>query len=292
MMDNSLLVRLFGFPATLIHGDTLVLDRWLWLRRRLPETANGERLVDVGCGTGAFTIGAAKRGYIAHGLSWDERNQSEAAKRARICGTPLASFNICDVRELDAKDEYKGAFDVAICAENIEHILDDARLVKSIAGCLKPGGRLLLTTPNYYYKAITKGDNGPFCTTETGWHVRRGYTRSMLLEVIDQAGLACEEISYCSGIASQKVTWLMRKGTLIHHLFGWAIVLPLRAFVPLVDALIYRWSRTPAYSICLEAYKPRFVSPPELLESKRLPEFVAPIVVGEPASVGPAQVHR
>jgi SAM-dependent methyltransferase len=258
-MDKNLLVRLFGFPATLIHGDTLVLDRWLWLRRRLPETANGESLLDVGCGAGAFTIGAARRGYVAHGLSWDERNQSEAAKRASICGAPLASFGICDVRELDKRDEYKGAFDVAISAENIEHVLDDARLIKSIAGCLKPGGRLLLTTPNYYYRAITTSDNGPFCKAESGWHVRRGYTRSMLLELIKHAGLECEEVSYCSGFASQKVTRLMRKGTSIHLLFGWGIVLPLRAFVPVVDALISRWSRTPPYSICLEAYKPRLI---------------------------------
>jgi 2-polyprenyl-3-methyl-5-hydroxy-6-metoxy-1,4-benzoquinol methylase len=93
-MDKSLLVRIFGFPATLIHGDTLVLDRWLWLRQRLPVTANGDSLIDIGCGTGAFSIGAAKRGYQALGLSWDERNQMEAKKRAQICGVN-ASFKAC-----------------------------------------------------------------------------------------------------------------------------------------------------------------------------------------------------
>jgi 2-polyprenyl-3-methyl-5-hydroxy-6-metoxy-1,4-benzoquinol methylase len=74
-MDKSTLGRWFGFPATLVHGDTLVLDRWFWLTRYLPVTRNGESLLDVGCGTGAFTIGAARRGYRAIGLSWDERNQ-------------------------------------------------------------------------------------------------------------------------------------------------------------------------------------------------------------------------
>src|SRR5215831_5582861 len=91
-MDRSLLVRLFGFPATLVHGDTLVLDRWRWLKRRLPVTANGERLLDVGCGTGAFTIGAARRGYHALGLSWDERNQTTARQRADLCRCPSAEF--------------------------------------------------------------------------------------------------------------------------------------------------------------------------------------------------------
>ena len=46
-MDRSQLVKLLGFPATLIHGDTLVLDRWLWLKRRLPLTAAGETLLDA-----------------------------------------------------------------------------------------------------------------------------------------------------------------------------------------------------------------------------------------------------
>ena len=143
-MDKSLLVRLFGFPRTSIHGDTLVLDRWRWLKHRLPQTANGEKLLDIGCGTGAFTIGAALRGYTAHGLSWDDRNQAEAAKRAIICGAGSASFSVCDVRELDRRKEYREAFDVAVCTENIEHILDDDRFMRSIAACLKAGGRLLV----------------------------------------------------------------------------------------------------------------------------------------------------
>lgn len=45
-MDGSRLVRWLGFPATLIFGDTLVLDRWLWLRKRLPAATSGERLLD------------------------------------------------------------------------------------------------------------------------------------------------------------------------------------------------------------------------------------------------------
>jgi SAM-dependent methyltransferase len=257
-MNKSLLVRMFGFPATLIHGDTLVLDRWLWLRRRLPITANSEKLLDVGCGTGAFTIGAAKRGYVAIGLTWDLEDHSEARKRASICGAPSATFRLCDVRELNMMNEYKNEFDVVICMENIEHILDDARLVKSMATCLKPGGRLLLTTPSYYYRAITAQDNGPFKALEDGGHVRRGYTRGMLLELLKCADLECEDISYCSGLASQKVTQLMRRATRVNMLFGWMLVAPLRVFVPVVDALFWRWSRTPPFCICLEAYKPRF----------------------------------
>ncbi|NEO43485.1 MAG: hypothetical protein F6K55_04865 [Moorea sp. SIO4A3] len=114
-MYKSLLVKIIGFPATLIHGDTLVLDRWLYLKERLPQTANGEKLIDIGCGTGGFTIGAALRGYEALGLSWDKRNQAVAAERAQLCKATLASFDVLDVRHLDTRHDLIGKFDVAIC---------------------------------------------------------------------------------------------------------------------------------------------------------------------------------
>jgi hypothetical protein len=60
VMDRSTLVRLLGFLATLIHGSPLTLDRWMLLKQWLPK--NGENLIDVGCRSGAFTIGAARRG--------------------------------------------------------------------------------------------------------------------------------------------------------------------------------------------------------------------------------------
>ena len=257
-MDKSLLVRVLGFPATLIHGDTLVLDRWRWLRRRLPRTADGTRLLDVGCGTGAFTIGAARRGYHALGLSWDARNQAEGARRAQLCNASTASFEVCDVRRLDEHAEWNGQFDVATCLETCEHILDDRKLFVDIARCLKPGGRLFLTTPHYYYHAISPTDNGPFSRTETGDHVRRGYSPAMLEELCEAAGLRCEKISYCSGVMSQKTTTLMRRLQSVNAALAWGAVLPLRPLVPLVDPWLTPLLGWPAYSIGLEAYKPRY----------------------------------
>ncbi len=262
-MGSSLLVRLFGFGATLIHGDTLVLDRWKWLKKRLPLTANGETLLDVGCGTGAFTIGAARRGYRATGISWDERNQRVADSRAQLCGASGATFVIGDARRLEAVPDLDATYDVVICLECVEHILDDRKLICDMADRLKPGGRLLLTTPNYYYVPITKGDRGPFLKEETGWHVRRGYTPEMLAELCSQAGLICGEISYCSGIASQKVTWLWREAQRLPggQAVRWLATLPLR-LLPLVlpDSAITRVLGWPFFSICLEASKPRFSS--------------------------------
>ncbi len=257
-MNSSLLVRMAGFPATLIHGDPLVLDRWLWLRARLPKTRGGDTLLDVGCGSGAFSIGASLRGYRTLGLSWDERNQHIASERATICGARNTRFEILDIRRLDKRSDLRGAFDVAICFEAIEHILDDLHLIKSIGACLKPGGRLLLTTPYLLYRPISAGDAGPFSSVEDGGHVRRGYTRAMLEELCDHADLAPEEVSFCSGLLSQKLASLQRLLTALHPIIAWFVILPLRPLVPLLDPLITNAFRWPRYSICLEAYKRRY----------------------------------
>lgn len=253
MLDRSLLVRLFGYRAAFLHGDPMMVDRWRFVCRHLPRTGNGEKVFDVGCGTGAFTIGAAKRGYTAVGLSWDERNQRVAQQRAQIAGAKTASFPIGDARMLDRIEGHAGQYEYVLSLENIEHILDDGKLIRDLAACIKPGGWLILSTPNHNYKAVTRIDDGPFEREEQGWHVRRGYTPAMLHELAAEAGLEVEEIGSCSGFFSQKLTWVMRRlGWL-----GWLIALPLRILPLLLDRAVRRIFRYPDFSVTLVAYKPR-----------------------------------
>lgn len=253
---KSGLVRILGFPATLIHGDTLVLDRWLWLSKYLPVVPSGSRsLIDVGCGTGAFTIGASRRGYRALGLSWDARNQTIAQERARICKAETASFEVQDARRLDERHDLAEQFDIAICCECIEHILDDFKLMKDIAHCLKPQGTLLLTTPNLSFKPMAY-DNENLSSVEDGGHVRRGYSPNDLNRLCQQSGFDVMNIEYCSGVLSQKLTSVKRmleKST--SEMISWPMVLPFRLLPPVLDAAITRTMNWPDYSITLVARK-------------------------------------
>ena len=263
-MGKSLLMRLIGYPALLIHGDTMVWDRWRWLKRRLPRTRNDERLLDCGCGTGAFTIGAAKRGYQATGITSDDQAVARARERAGYLTPGGAVFDSWDIRKLAERADFQGVFEIAICLEVIEHLGDDRALMRNLAACLKPGGRLLLTTPYYHYIAITRDEEGPRIENDEdagGGHVRRGYSIGMLGELCDDAGLVLEEVSYCSGILSQRLTALMRVLTRLHYLIAWAAVLPLRLLPPVFDGIVTRLVGWRYYSICIEAYKPRFEEP-------------------------------
>ncbi len=253
---KSGLVRILGFPATLIHGDTLVLDRWLWLKKYLPIVEPGSRsLLDVGCGTGAFTMGAARRGYRSLGLSWDKRNQTVAQQRAKICKADTASFEVQDVRHLDERSDLAEQFDVAICCECIEHILDDFKLMRDIAGCLKPEGVLLLTTPNLSFKPMAY-DTENLSTGDDGGHVRRGYSPEDFLRLCQQSGFEVMKIEYCSGVLSQKITSLKRiTGKATSEMISWPIVLPFRWIPPVFDSAVTRAMHWPDYSIALVARK-------------------------------------
>ena len=64
------------------------------------------------------------------------------------------------------------SFDFVITFQVIEHIDDDAAFVREIARVLRPGGRLILTTPN-----------APMSLTRNPWHVRE-YTAEQLRRLL------------------------------------------------------------------------------------------------------------
>jgi 2-polyprenyl-3-methyl-5-hydroxy-6-metoxy-1,4-benzoquinol methylase len=259
---KKMLIKLFGYRLLLVLGDTLVLDRYLWLLKYLPRTRQNEVLIDVGCGSGAFTLASGSRGYEAIGISWDKRNQEEAQTSAKYSGLQKKTkFEVVDIRMLDSHTEFNNSFDVCINFENMEHILDDRKLMGDIYDILKPGGILLFTTPYYFLSPISQSDEGPFSQEEDGGHVRRGYTRTMLKELCSDAGFHIEKISGCSGYFSQKITKLYRKFYIIHPLLAWVMILPFRVVPPLLDPLFRKLFGATDFSICMIASKPRLASP-------------------------------
>lgn len=255
---KNLLVKLLGFNATLIQGDFLVLDRWKWLSSKLKGAPKG-KLLDVGSGSGAFSIGSSLRfNYHVLGLSWDNRNMLISNERAKLCGVAeTVSFDICDVRRLDLRQDFVNEFDVVICTENIEHIIDDDKLVKDISRTLKEGGLLLLTTPNFNYIPMGIGDSKDnLSKIEDGGHVRIGYTLEDCILVAKKANLSVVSVEYCSGFFSQKCTALQRYLTnYLTYLPAWVITLPLRLLPIMFDKIIEKHFNYSGYSICLVAKK-------------------------------------
>jgi 2-polyprenyl-3-methyl-5-hydroxy-6-metoxy-1,4-benzoquinol methylase len=249
-MSNTL-VKLLGWRATILHGDPAVVDRWKWLRRHL--AAGPLDTFDAGCGSGAFTLYAASVGNRAVGMSFDEANQRKAEERGRILGLPNARFVAGDLRELGRFPGPLGPFDQVICCETIEHVLDDGRLVADLAALLRPGGRLLVTTPYKHYRPL-RGDR--VSGVEDGGHVRWGYTHEELRALLSAHGVEVVAEEFLTGAVTQKLMNLMRRIGEVSARAAWGVTFPLRV-LRVLDPLVTSLTRYPPLSVAVVGVRRR-----------------------------------
>ena len=222
---KDIFIRLIGWRAAIFHGDPTVYDRWKWIRRHLSHGTL--RTLDVGCGSGAFTMYAAKIGNESVGISSDDRNCETAIKRANILGLKNIKIIQADLRDLDNYFNTLGTFDQIMCLETIEHILDDKKLISDLSTLLKPGGRLVLTAPFKYYKPLL-GDK--LSDREDGGHVRWGYTHDEMRSLFNQCRMDIIVEEYISGIISRQLTHYMRILGKLHARIAWTVIFPFRIF--------------------------------------------------------------
>jgi 2-polyprenyl-3-methyl-5-hydroxy-6-metoxy-1,4-benzoquinol methylase len=248
---DHLLVRAIGWPATVLHGDPCVFDRWRWVRQNL--TGGPVRTLDAGCGSGAFAMYAARRGNEAIGLSFDTRNNRVARERSEILGLSGVQFVDADLRELDRLSAGWEPFDQILCLETIEHIKDDSKLIGDLTSLLRPGGKLLLTTPSKRARPML-GDS--VSIVEDGGHIRAGYTPAQLRHLLVSNGLRVVDEDVLSGLASQQLTNLMRLLNRAHTRVGWAATLPLRV-TQLFDRPLTDLFRYPYFDLAAVAVRPK-----------------------------------
>jgi cyclopropane fatty-acyl-phospholipid synthase-like methyltransferase len=99
----------------------------------------GARVLEVGCGRG-WLSGLVLRRYgavTAYDLSVEPVEKARAA-------FPDVAFETRDVMA----DPPKGEFDLVVASEVIEHIEDQASFADTLVDVTRPGGSILLTTPN------------------------------------------------------------------------------------------------------------------------------------------------
>jgi SAM-dependent methyltransferase len=96
----------------------------------------GARILDAPCGAGALAIALRERGYETFGADVDPAAAVSLGD----------AFTIADLSQsLPWPDGY---FDAALSVEGIEHLENRHAYVRELRRVLKPGGTLVLTTPN------------------------------------------------------------------------------------------------------------------------------------------------
>ena len=106
----------------------------------------GGRVLDVGCGAGRVAVALARAGFEVDALDLEARVVDQAREFAARSGAD-ARFFTADFRNPDPRfrDE---TYDAVVCSEVLEHVEPWRDVVANIRRVLKPGGLLVLTTPN------------------------------------------------------------------------------------------------------------------------------------------------
>lgn len=125
----------FGWLAMqAMHGKKIQLDRE---NRHLPRLHGGAaKVLDIGCGDGAFLKRAAQIGWDAWGVEPDAR------AAARLSGFNVLQGSLPDIPLPDA------SFDYITLNHVIEHLHDPIAALKEIHRLLKAGGMAWIATPN------------------------------------------------------------------------------------------------------------------------------------------------
>src|SRR5688572_21304377 len=123
------------YKGILIHADTNVHEQAATLFQQ--HVAPKAEVLDVGGGAGAFSQRLVDLGYRVTALDSDPDKWQPA-------NIPLLRLD-SDSGIAASVDQ---TFDAACCLEVIEHVENPWNLLREIYSVVKPGGYLLLSTPN------------------------------------------------------------------------------------------------------------------------------------------------
>ncbi|MBE3141947.1 MAG: class I SAM-dependent methyltransferase [Thermoplasmata archaeon] len=120
----------------------------------------GEKLLDIGCGTGDFIVRALDQGYDAWGIDMDSR--------AVEVGNKHWGFNRLVTKDaIEYLNQDDKQWDIITLFGVIEHLFDPHILFGEIIKHLKPGGYVAIAVQNmdsfysYLWTVLTRGNDYP-----------------------------------------------------------------------------------------------------------------------------------
>ena len=105
-----------------------------------------DTVLDLGCGTGIFTVALAKRTRSVLAADFSENMLGTARRKARALELTNVTWTRADVTSLDLGP---AQFDVVTAFNIFQYIRDPSALLPNIRELLKPGGRFISVTDCY-----------------------------------------------------------------------------------------------------------------------------------------------
>ncbi|MEW5975179.1 MAG: methyltransferase domain-containing protein [Acidobacteriota bacterium] len=121
---------------------------------------SGAAVLDLGCGTGYGTALLSRYASRVSGLDLSP----EAIHFARVhFSAPNADYVVGDAAALGYRTD---CFDAVVCFEVIEHLWNQQSLLEEVKRVLKPGGVLIISTPNRVFYTLERQEANPYHTRE------------------------------------------------------------------------------------------------------------------------------
>lgn len=109
--------------------------------------SNSKFILDVGCGRAWLAAELTPKNIFVCSL---DASQTNPTKALELYSNENHSAIVADALKLPFEDN---SFDSIVASEIIEHVEDPSKFVKGLIRCLKPGGKLIITTP---YKEVLR----------------------------------------------------------------------------------------------------------------------------------------
>ncbi len=170
----------------------------------------GDRILDVGCGSGRHVVEACRRDCYAVAADLDIQELT-IAKGYLYClaceGGLRARVNLLSAaaERLPFADM---SFDRVICTETLEHVPDDGLVVSELARVLRPGGTISVSVPDRLAEAVL-WRLASLRRRPPGGHLRI-YGRRQLAGLLEAGGLAVYARRYRHSLES--LYWFFRIG--------------------------------------------------------------------------------
>ena len=141
-----------GFEKGYIPGR----DRYAYILSRIRSKKNVKKILIIGCDDGLHGILLAKEGYQVTGIDLNTQAIKIANDRAEKLEVSakfrdgwFETLNPDEMADLfDPTKNWQNNFDIVIASEVLEKAKNFELLLEGMGQCVKPGGAMILTTPN------------------------------------------------------------------------------------------------------------------------------------------------
>ena len=196
----------------------------------LPIAAH--RILDIGGGTGATALAAKERtGATLAGIV----DISDTAREARRDGLDFAvKGNVEDVNLLVRLTRDYGPFDLVLCLDVLEHLVDPWGLVARVHSVLTPGGCMVASIPNVrHYSASLRLLMGKWKYRDAGVLDRthlRFFGREGAKELVTSSGMVLESMTSTRSYNHRTLSNILDVGTfgLFRDFLAWQYVFRVR----------------------------------------------------------------